>query len=423
MRKLFLFLAIFTYIYPVYFKFFPIPTDRILQLLGLGVCVLNMSFLKHILSIKDIFKFFFSSLVILVLIFFVQGWNYHSLDLRFFINHFSIFLNFFSVFVIIYLLYKIDKNNMVVNLLDSLVIISIIQAFISFVFFFNNNIYESYVSMLSPGTSQNFLDRIHLIEIRLIGISSSFVSGGVKYSIAFLIMIVLPYINNSRIYKNRLIYILSFITIVIAGIMTARTFFVVIPLGLFLFCIIEKGNFKKLIINIIPKTLIIVIILFTISTLYIDMFDLEKTYNFVFEMYINYQETGELTTGSTDVMKSMYVFPETVKTWIIGDGRMVNKDNSYYMHTDVGYTRLIFYFGVIFTIIYLLYQCFLYFLVSKKSKDIYFKPLIFTLFLWYLILNLKGLIDLENYLMLFFLTYGVDNLQKKSKTSVKLIET
>ena len=360
MIKLFFILAIFTYIYPVYFKFFPIPTDRILQLVGLGVCVLNKAFLKQVLSIKNIYIYFFSSLVILVLIFFVQGWNYHNVDLSFFKIQLNVFFNFFSVFFIAYLLFKIDRNNIVVNLFDSIVIISILQAFISFVFFFNNNIYESYVSMLSPGFSQNFLDRIHLIETRLIGVSSSFFTGGVKYSIAFLILIILPYLNNSLICRNKLIYTLSFIIIMTAGIMTARTFFVIIPLGLFLFSIIKKGNFKKLIVNIIPKTLIIVLILYGISTFFIDKSDLEKRYNFVFEMFINYQESGELTTVSTDTMKDMYVFPKTLKTWIIGDGRMVNEDQSYYMHTDIGYSRLIFYFGIIFTVIYLLYQCFLF---------------------------------------------------------------
>lgn len=54
----------------------------------------------------------------------------------------------------------------------------------------------------------------------------------------------------------------------------------------------------------------------------------------------------------------MYVFPESLKTWIIGDGYIVNPVDvdpyytgdiyeGYYMGTDVGYLRFIFYFGLI----------------------------------------------------------------------------
>ena len=58
----------------------------------------------------------------------------------------------------------------------------------------------------------------------------------------------------------------------------------------------------------------------------------------------------------------MYVFPETMKTWIIGDGYFVNPSRDpnylgditegYYMNTDVGYLRFIFYFGLVGLIIF-----------------------------------------------------------------------
>ena len=52
----------------------------------------------------------------------------------------------------------------------------------------------------------------------------------------------------------------------------------------------------------------------------------------------------------------MYVYPETLKTWIIGDGYFSNPKSDpyytgeiypgFYKDTDVGYLRFIFYFGV-----------------------------------------------------------------------------
>ena len=54
----------------------------------------------------------------------------------------------------------------------------------------------------------------------------------------------------------------------------------------------------------------------------------------------------------------MYVFPELFRTWVIGDGYFANPRDTdpfftgkmiggYYMGTDVGYLRFIYYFGLI----------------------------------------------------------------------------
>ena len=54
----------------------------------------------------------------------------------------------------------------------------------------------------------------------------------------------------------------------------------------------------------------------------------------------------------------MVVWPEVLRTWVIGDGYFENQRNDrnyigsattagYYMGTDIGYLRFLFYFGVI----------------------------------------------------------------------------
>ena len=61
---------------------------------------------------------------------------------------------------------------------------------------------------------------------------------------------------------------------------------------------------------------------------------------------------------SNDILKDMYVFPDNLKTWMIGDGYFNGPEDvdpyyigekwdvGYYKGTDVGYLRFIFYFGV-----------------------------------------------------------------------------
>jgi hypothetical protein len=79
---------------------------------------------------------------------------------------------------------------------------------------------------------------------------------------------------------------------------------------------------------------------------------------FGFEGIFSYFESGEFETDSTAKLKSMIVWPEEPRTWIIGDGYFENSRNDinylgdatvegFYMGTDIGYLRFIFYFGII----------------------------------------------------------------------------
>ena len=79
---------------------------------------------------------------------------------------------------------------------------------------------------------------------------------------------------------------------------------------------------------------------------------------FAFEGFFNLVEKGDFNYTSNDRLREMYVWPDNAKTWIIGDGYFENPletdvhytgetTEGYYMSTDVGYVRFIFYFGVL----------------------------------------------------------------------------
>ena len=81
-----------------------------------------------------------------------------------------------------------------------------------------------------------------------------------------------------------------------------------------------------------------------------------------FELFINYSQSGKLESDSTNHLSEMYVYPDNLKTWILGDGRFIAEDGMhYYKGTDVGYLRILFFmglFGLLITYyqkIYLLY--------------------------------------------------------------------
>ena len=77
---------------------------------------------------------------------------------------------------------------------------------------------------------------------------------------------------------------------------------------------------------------------------------------FGFEGFFSLVEKGEWRVTSNEILKGMVVWPETLETWLIGDGFFDNPDipdrfgqlyGGYYMKTDIGYLRYIFYFGCI----------------------------------------------------------------------------
>lgn len=82
-----------------------------------------------------------------------------------------------------------------------------------------------------------------------------------------------------------------------------------------------------------------------------------KDIRFAFEGFFAIFEQGEWEVGSNTQLKNMIVFPDNFKTWIIGDGYFDNPvhtdpyytdelSGGYYMGTDIGYLRFIFYMGI-----------------------------------------------------------------------------
>ena len=83
----------------------------------------------------------------------------------------------------------------------------------------------------------------------------------------------------------------------------------------------------------------------------------QANFRFGFEGFFSLVEKGEWDVHSNEMLRNMYVFPDNLKTWLIGDGYFRNPLGTdpyytgiiwrgYYHGTDVGYLRFIYYFGV-----------------------------------------------------------------------------
>jgi len=198
---------------------------------------------------------------------------------------------------------------------------------------------------------------------RLYGIGATLDVAGTRFS-AILVMIIylLANSNISKRWYEYFVYLLAFIFISVAGNMIARTTLVGIVVGMLYLAYVTFLQAKKVERNYslmwgwLGGLLLISVPVLTYE--YNNNPTIRKHLRFGFEGFFNYVEKGEFTYSSGETLQSMYIWPDRLKTWIVGDGYFENpKDTDpfytgkiyagYYKGTDVGYLRFIFYFGVI----------------------------------------------------------------------------
>lgn len=198
---------------------------------------------------------------------------------------------------------------------------------------------------------------------RLYGIGAAVDVAGSRFSavlvaIAFLLTTPQKKISNGWIF----LYTLSFIIISIIGNMMARTTTIGMLIGLawiFVGTFIVPNNqsettyFGKGWIILFTTGILVIISI----VLYNTIPEIKEFMRFGFEGFFSLVETGQWQVDSNEMLKSMVVWPEELRTWIIGDGYFLNSrydpnylgsatDQGFYMGTDIGYLRFIFYFGL-----------------------------------------------------------------------------
>lgn len=202
---------------------------------------------------------------------------------------------------------------------------------------------------------------MHRIK-RIYGLGALLDVAGARFSAVLVAIAFLIVEDKDLSLSGRSILFACFLFISVAGNMIARTTLVGVSIGtgyLFLRTIfpskIQQEDQRRATILACVSILIVGIVASVV--LYETDFKSRQLFRFAFEGFFNYAETGQWQTGSTTILQSMVVFPDNLRTWIIGDGYFENSkidpnylgdatDMGYYMGTDVGYLRFIFYFGV-----------------------------------------------------------------------------
>lgn len=257
-------------------------------------------------------------------------------------------------------------------------------------------------------------------EARLSGIGAALDVAGLRFSA---VSVMIGYILSKAeelSHKQVVTYLASFLIIAVIGNMMSRT--TTVGVGLALVYWIYSTNLFSLKQNIKNQKLwlwlggILCVVIPTFMYLYFTNDTFYKNIRFGFEGFFSLWKTGKWQTSSNDILlKHMVVFPDNWVTWLLGDGYAANpldKDNpdpyytgpiyhGYYMGTDIGYLRYIFYFGLMGTMIFILFMWKSAWSCIKKFKD--YK----IMFLMILLVNYVGWLKVSTDIFLVFALFLV----------------
>ena len=220
-----------------------------------------------------------------------------------------------------------------------------------------------------PGV-KSFIDSILIddsfmgkMEGRLYGLGCSVDVAGSRF--AAILVLVASICSDMKEVKNRMLlplYLLAFLIIAIIGNMISRT--TILGVGLAVVYWIYKSGMWRMTLEKDEKQLWKYLVLFLSITIplvthfYYSNPAFQQNLRFGFEGFFSIAEKGYWETNSNNQLLNMIRFPSELKTLIIGDGYFDNPlstdpyytgpgAGTFYMYTDIGYLRFIYYFGMI----------------------------------------------------------------------------
>lgn len=250
--------------------------------------------------------------------------------------------------------------------------------------------------------------------VRLIGLGCFYFGAGAIYGLG--LIAIMPFMLKAKNKQQLIKLILLYVYIFIVGIFFARTAMIgcVFSIVYLIFCILIPKMCNK--VFLVFRQFIIYLTVFGIALVFIYTSSpkLQEDYgdiiDFGFEAFINLVENGELSTASSDGLTEYHlsIWPQNQKIYYIGDMRWT-KGDSYYGDSDVGYVRLLFYFGVPGVILFLLYQYSIVRISGLIFKERILSFFFFTVFFYALILLIKGYIDVASLIFIYLHYKSLDS--------------
>lgn len=424
LKTLFLLLTVFFYIYPVSFAFVPFGLrTRTLYAIAGGILIFFQDYgsLKkrtYYISKESWRLVIISALVTLATICSLAINS--TTEILYLYMPFSMLVVLIAAYFVVYCFKVLYKEVSFEILAQYIVGAIMLQMVFAIVFFLLPEFMLFCNELLAFGE----LERRAMedtIGLRIQGFGTNFFEAGVVNSCSLLLIFTMLKHENTK--RKTLYYIIALLLITGVGAMMSRTTFVGFGLGFLIlfynssiFRLRVSFKFFRVFKYILYIVCIVAIFLLFIPQSQLDKFD--TVTKFGFEMFDNYKESGRFETASSNELKEVFIFPDKVKTILIGDGLLADPHNpefAYYKNTDVGFSRLVYYFGIIGSLAFFIFYFYLCY-QTKLRNDTKYGIFFIMLFVLLFILHLKGCTNIMFFIMIF---YFLNN--RREKYNPKLI--
>lgn len=271
---------------------------------------------------------------------------------------------------------------------------------------------DMFCSSFCAGLSQlrNFSDE------RLYGVGCAYDVAGMRFAAVLVMMgFCFPRLVNNYEKQTHIIvlYLLSFIIISVVGNMIARTTSVGLAIALLYVIYSLKPHSYRIDASTVLLWKWTTYLMLTAIVLVVFLYNYDITFKedfrFAFEGFFSLIEKGKWDVRSNDALITMYRFPESLKTWIVGDGYFFDTSldpyytgieyKAYYMATDVGYLRFIYYSGLIGLLAFIIFMCKTALICIDKHKE--YRMLFFLILLLQFVVWGKVASDIYNIFAIF----------------------
>lgn len=197
---------------------------------------------------------------------------------------------------------------------------------------------------------------------RLYGIGCALDVAGLKFCSVLVLLAYFAIHPSGKLnaYIETSLYVAAFFIIGILGSMISRTtsIGVLLVIAYWIWAILYNRRSTPH-SKYFWKVIVIAFILLVPAIVYLYKVDMDfyEKLRFGFEGFFSLAEKGEWDVSSNNRLMGMWVWPDNLTTWLIGDGYFNSPNENpyyigpsfegYYMGTDIGYCRFIFYFGII----------------------------------------------------------------------------
>ena len=317
------------YFFPFEFTFMPGINTK-MAMAGIGLAVLAIQFAKKrkVAVDNDFLQITILAGIVSLIGFISVTYNgTHDYTYATYIVSMLVWLS--AANLVLALIRTIHGHVNVTLICDYLIVLCVVQCSLALIIDGIPSVKEFVDSFLS---GQGFMGKN---EYRLYGIGCSLDVAGTRFC-AILLMCIYQIVQISskqeldekRKFWHMLWYLSAFMFISIVGNMIARTTTIGVALA-FLYLLILTQPFSIISIEkhklIWRMTGIMLFVAICVSVLFYNISPVFK-YNlrFAFEGFFSLAEKGTWEVHSNEILKNMVVFPDEIKTWIIGNGYFEN---------------------------------------------------------------------------------------------------